>query len=298
MKARVAALVVAGVLSVSSNALAQTGVAVGASVSAGDPQPQPQPVGAVQDPALAGGAPVAPAPLRFGRGVEHSLGARFWIWNTPAWMVGLFAHVANDWSGPVTFSPGLEYVYRKGALDLVVGLQYTSLATSDPNVGLIRGRSESDVALERVESQLWTLTANVLFLWSTRINDWFEIQYGTGVGISAVGGDLYRTQVTPDASGPYASSDGSRYRECRPGERGSSGYCDNANNHYVNADGTRFSEPRLTATPSGSIPPVLPWLSIPHIALHFRPHRHFDVRVDGGFALVGFYGGLAAHYVF
>lgn len=278
MNGRVAALIAAGVLSMSTSALAQTGA------------PQSAGVAVVQSPTLAGGAAVAPAPLRFGRNVEHSLGARFWIWNTPAWMVGLFAHVANDWSGPITFSPGLEYVYRKGALDLVVGLQYTSLATSEPNVGLIRGRSENDVALERVESRLWTFSANVLFLWSSRINDWFEIQYGTGVGISAVGGDLYRTQVTPGASGGY--------EECGPRDARRTAYCDASNDHYVNADGTRFSEPRLTSSPSGSIPPVVPWLSLPHIALHFRPHRNFDVRVDGGFAVIGFYGGLATHYVF
>ena len=119
---------------------------------------------------------------------------------------------------------------------------------------------------------------------------WFEIQYGTGVGLSAVGGDLYRTQVTPSAGGGY--------QECSQAERGRTAYCDASNDHYVNADGTRFSEPRLTASPSGSIPPVVPWLSIPHLALHFRPHRNFDVRVDGGFALIGFYSGVAMHYVF
>ena len=72
----------------------------------------------------------------------------------------------------------------------------------------------------------------------------------------------------------------------------------NGEKDYVNADGTRFSEPRLTASNSGSIPPVVPWLSLPHLALHFRPHRNFDVRVDGGFAVIGFYSGLAVHYVF
>ena len=120
MNGRVVALVAAGVLSVSSNVLAQT-----ASATVHVEPPVVAGTGAVQNPGVAAGAAVAPEPLRFGRNVEHSLGARFWIWNTPAWMVNIFAHVANDWSGPVTFSPGLEYVYRKGSLDLVVGLQYT-----------------------------------------------------------------------------------------------------------------------------------------------------------------------------
>jgi hypothetical protein len=43
---------------------------------------------------------------------------------------------------------------------------------------------------------------------------------------------------------------------------------------------------------------VVPWVSIPHLSLHFRPHRYLDVRLDGGFAVVGFYGGLATHFIF
>ena len=66
MNGRVVALVAAGVLSVSTNVFAQTGG-----------------TGAVQNPGVAAGAAVAPEPLRFGRNVEHSLGARFWIWTTP-----------------------------------------------------------------------------------------------------------------------------------------------------------------------------------------------------------------------
>jgi len=226
-------------------------------------------------------------PPRFGRAVEHSLGLRTWAWNTPAWMVGLFAHVANDWSGPMTAAPALEYVYRKGALDLVVGLQYTSLSTTP---GFLRGRDENDVALERVQSNLWTLSANVLFLWTSRINDWFEIQYGMGAGVSYVGGNLNRTQVYPNAAEPGG------YAECNAPSNPRGDYCDSSNNHYRNADGTRYAEPRLGS--GGSVPPAVPWLSIPHVALHFRPHRHIDLRVDGGWAVIGFYGGLAAHYVF
>lgn len=233
-------------------------------------------------------------PPRFGRAREHSLGLRVWLWNTPSWMVGVFAHVQGDWSGPLTVSPALEYVFRNGLLDIVVGVQYLDLGTS---AGLIRGKSEADVALERVESQLWTLGVNALFLYTSRINDWFEIQYGGGVGVSYVGGDLYRNQVEPNSTG-------SGYVDCRvrpppggtPATTTGGGYCDQSNNHYVYSDGTRYSEPRSTS--GGSLPPVVPFVSLPHVALHFRPHRNVDIRVDGGFGIIGFYGGLASHFVF
>ena len=295
MNGRVAALVVAGGLSISTSASAQTGAPAQDTVA---PGVVPAGSGVVADPSLAAGRPTALEPPRFGRNSEHSIGARFWIWNTPVAFVKLFAHVENDWAGPLTVSPGLEYVYRRGALDIVVGLQYTNLATPDPNFGLVRGRNEGNVALERIESSLWTLSANVLFLWGSRINDWFEIQYGMGVGVSAVGGNLYRTQVTPrnpDGSGGY--------RECRGPGDGAAGYCDGSNSHYATFDSNgqvtgRYAERLTTDSNSGSIPPAVPWIALPHLALHFRPHRHLDVRVDGGFALIGVYGGLAMHYVF
>ncbi len=257
-----------------------------AAAQTADPGAAPPPA-AVTSETVPRPASAEPDYPRFGRAVEHSLGLRAWAWNTPAWMVGFFSHIEGDWSGPMSVSPALEYVYRKGALDLVIGVQYTSLSTG---VGFLRGRNETDVALERVQSNLWTLSANVLFLWTTRFNDWFELQYGMGAGVSYVGGTLNRTQVYPDASAPGG------YAECNAPFNPTGAYCDSSNNHYRNPDGTRYAEPRLGS--GGNIPPAVPWLSIPHVALHFRPHRHVDVRVDGGFAVIGFYGGIAAHYVF
>lgn len=224
---------------------------------------------------------------RFGRSMEHAAGLRTWFFTVPSWMVGLFANVNPEWSGATNIAIGPEYTYRRGSLDVVVGLQYTGLQAAD---GYFHGSSEGDQATERVKSSLWAFYANALFLWHVRAGDWFEFQYGAGVGLGYVGGDLYRNQV-------YRTTPGGSFADCRgplmPGTVTSSGeaYCDRANNHYGS-----YTEPYLTS--SGNIPPVIPWISLPHLALHFRPHRHFDIRLDGGFALVGFYGGAALHYVF
>jgi hypothetical protein len=220
---------------------------------------------------------------------------RAWLFNVPSWMVGLFAEIQGDWSGPLTLAIGPEYTYRRGGIDIVVGIQYTGLG-ADP--GFIHGNGETAIATERVQSSLWAVYGNALFLWHHRFNDWFELQYGVGVGLGYVGGDLYRTQVYDTGGGSYAECDNMPPPGQRPALPTRGGYCDTANNHYVYSDGTRYSEGRLTDTNSGSIPPVVPWLSLPHLALHFRPHRNVDIRLDGGFALIGFYGGLAAHYVF
>lgn len=219
---------------------------------------------------------------RFGRANEHAVGMRAWVFIMPSWMVGLFANVNPGWSGATNLAIGPEYTLRRGGLDVVLSLQYTGFQADS---GYFRGKSESDVATERVQSSLWGLYANALFLWHHRFNDWFELQYGAGVGLGYVGGDLYRTQVYPGSAGGY--------NDCTGQGSPRSDYCDFANQHY-----NGYREGRLTDTNSGSIPPVIPWISLPHLAAHFRPHRNVDVRLDGGFALIGFYTGLAAHYVF
>lgn len=234
-------------------------------------------------PAILPNAPPAEAePPRFGRSMEHSAGVRVWMFAVPSWMVGLFASVNPEWGGATNLAIGPEYTYRRGNLDVVIGLQYTGLQAAD---GYFHGSNEGDIATERVKSSLWALYANALFLWRVRPTDWFEFQYGAGVGLGYVGGDLYRTQVyrNPPPAGPY--------QDCQAQGTPDPSYCDRANQHY-----NGYTEPYLTS--NGSIPPVVPWISLPHLALHFRPHRHFDVRLDGGFALIGFYGGAALHYVF
>ncbi len=234
------------------------------------------------------GPELAPTrPPRFGRMTEHSVGLRLWAWSSPAWMVRLFAHVEPGWSGPLSVSPGVEYVYRRANFEIVAGLQYTSM-NADP--GYMHGRSEQDISLEKIDSNLWIFWANALFLWGVRPNDWFEFQFGTGVGLGYVGGSLNRTQVYRDTTGIH---------DCvampPAGTSSNGGYCDSANNHYP-TNGVAYSEPSLFTT--GSLPPAMLWLSLPHLALHFRPHRNIDVRVDGGWALLGFYGGLSTHFVF
>ncbi len=280
MKKLLGAAMAAGVLTLSPAALAQQASSGSAAMVAPDPSPAPADAPQLQFP-------------RFGRSTEHSVGFRSWMFIVPSWMVGLFANVNPEWSGVLSAAVGPEYVFRRGGLDVVLSIQYTGLGA---DAGFFRGKSEGDIANERVQSSLWGLYVNALFLWHHRFNDWFELQYGAGVGLGYVGGDLFRTQVYANGGG-YTECDARPPPGGTPGFITHGGYCDTANNHYVYSDGSRYSEGRLTDT-SGSIPPVIPWISLPHLALHFRPHRNIDVRVDGGFALIGFYTGLAAHYVF
>ncbi len=265
------ALITAALVALTSPALAQS--------NAGTAPPEGGAAGAT--------SATSAAPLRFGRDKEYSVGFRSWMFIIPGWIPGLFAYSEPGWSGVLTPAIGPEFVYRRGNLDVVVGIQYTGLQAAD---GFFHGSNEGEQATERVKSSLWGLYANALFLWNVRPTDWFEFQYGAGLGLGYIGGDLYRVQVFRNGgSGPFLDCAGPG----SPGAVAPTGvrYCDSANNHYGS-----YTEPSVFD--GGSLPRVLPWISLPHLAMHFRPHRNVDIRVDGGFALIGFYTGIAAHYVF
>jgi hypothetical protein len=126
----------------------------------------------------------------------------------------------------------------------------------------------------------------------------FEIQVGGAIGLGYIGGTLYRTEVTRDASATDPQNPGTNgWTECQ-GFSPSDPYCMNTPPHYTNnGPGMgRYVEPNWFG--GGSVPAILPWISIPQIAFHFRPHRNIDIKLEAGFGLISIYGGLSAHWIF
>ena len=46
------------------------------------------------------------------------------------------------------------------------------------------------------------------------------------------------------------------------------------------------------------VPPVVPWLALPHLALRIKPIKQLMFRVDLGFSVLGFFTGVAVNYGF
>jgi hypothetical protein len=229
------------------------------------------------------------APLNF-QGQEYSVGWRFWVMGVPRFIVTLFAHVEQPWGGALNVATGPEFVYRNRGFEISVAGMYTGYGADG---GFFRGTNEGPTSTELVKSDLWGLYLTSHFLWGIKFHPMFEFQAGVGLGLGFIGGNLYRTQAYQGAGGAF--------QEC-PGPSTQPDYCANPNNgHYPGVvsggpNGGRYVEPNWFG--GGYVPVVIPWFSLPHLALHIRPHRNFDFRVEGGFALIGFYGGLSAHYVF
>ena len=239
-------------------------------------------------------------------GATYSLGWRFWYHGVPSFIVGLFAKIEGGWGGGGGVVTGPEFVYRNGAVDIILGLQYAGYYA---DYGHLHGLNEPLTATEQIKVDLWSIQVTSHFLYGIRANRFFEFQIGAGIGAGGMTGRLNRYQAYPTSQTPSgwaacASPSGS---SMVPGAvaAGPSEPCNtNVNGHFADqvdsmGRGTGgYQENNWVTANGGYVPLILPWLSLPHIAFHIRPHRHFDIRLEGGFSLIGFYGGATAHAVF
>ena len=247
----------------------------------------------------------APAPVEPGgddpdallmrHGVDKSVGFRLWVMSVPTLIVGQFAHIEPGWPGATSVAAGPEFVYRTDGLDIVLAGMYVGYQAP---AGYFRGTNEMPNATERVESELQGIFVTAHFLKGIRFARVFELQIGAGIGVGYLFGNLYRSQAYSEDRSNSASS----WRDCDvPGGPGGAyaDYCaNNDNQHFTHPNGgaARYAEPGIFA--GGAVPTIMPWVSLPHVALHFRPIQNLDIRLEGGFAIIGFYGGGAIHFVF
>lgn len=223
-------------------------------------------------------------------GKEYSIGWRAWAMAVPNFIVNIFAHSEPGWGSGLQIATGPEFVYRNRNFDIVLGAMYVSYRA---NEGYFHGVHEGPLATERVQPSLFGMYLTAHFLWGIRFHRMFQIQIGPGLGVGFIGGNLYRTQAT--------MRDGA-WEECRM--PGAGVECGTENNHYPNQpppvgdlqNNGRYREPNWFG--GGGVPGIMPWISLPHVAFHVRPHRHFDLKIEGGYAILGFYGGGSIHYIF
>ncbi|NOY91701.1 MAG: hypothetical protein GXP55_10915 [Deltaproteobacteria bacterium] len=243
----------------------------------------------------------------------------------PSFMIDLFTQEATRARNP---GFGLEFTMRKAGFSIITSLFYQRFAVDGPFLA----NGDPPAQVEFIESDLFTVMGGVDFMWSTPINDMFSFEYGMGVGLGVVGGDLVRTEAYPDdgpgsvdgfspcvgpGTGPGAAPNGG-VQPGSPASAGGGGYCDapsgstqsvdytdrDGGRHTVrtNIDGQRGAQYHIKArrwTNGGSVPNVWFRLSLPHIALRFKPIHQFQMRVDGGFDIFsGFFVGGALAYGF
>ena len=196
---------------------------------------------------------------------------------TPGFMLNLF----TDENTPTNNSAfGLQFTYRKDNFDIVTSVYYQGYAVDGP----FRGSGDADTETEIINSELFGIMASVDLMWGTQFNDIVGIQYGFGLGLGALLGDLRRTEATPNGSGGWNACTST-----------SGGYCDD----FDGEPNSGFTGIASKWFDGGSVPNLYFRLAVPNLAIRIKPIKQLLIRVDGGFDLFsGFFTGINASYGF
>lgn len=214
----------------------------------------------------------------------YFINARFRDVILPKFMLNIFADGGRTVNVPMI---GLELTRRKDNMEMDIAVSYADYSM-DPF--LFKGKSDGPEAYENVDSSLKAVYVTMDLLYDIPIDKHgkFSFLIGGGIGLGGVFGDLNRRQVTP--TGTSIDPDNpSTARDCRPDEKGTNVYCDDSNDHYGS-----YTEPSWAN--GGSLPFVMPWISLPQVSLRIKPIKELQIRVDGGFSITGFFAGASVGY--
>jgi hypothetical protein len=189
---------------------------------------------------------------------------------------------------------GVELDVRKDRFSLVPHLAYTDYAMDDT---LFHNQGESRDAVGEwsySRSSLKALYFGIDLLWSARLHRMLDFEFGLGVGVAYVFGDLVVNWVYKDMNGRFLSSDGQRFSGCRTQADGPG--CATAD--HTGADTAKvggYIEKNWIS--GGPIPSFFARISLPILGLRWKPVRDVEMRVQAGWSLTeGPCFGLSANY--
>jgi len=211
----------------------------------------------------------------------------------PKFLMNLFVN-----EGATVFSNtiGAELDMRQDSKSLIPWIAYTSYSTGDI-LFLQKGKDPTDPnQYSVVNSGLGAIYLGIDELWSTPIADHLDFEYGFGVGLGFVFGNLQNNWVYEDPLGSLVASNGIHFRECQSEGNGLPGTsCQPAghqNSTAIKIAG--YVEPNWFQ--GGSVPVVFPHIAIPQLSLRYKPVKQVEGRLSLGFSLTGFWFGLSVDY--
>lgn len=215
------------------------------------------------------------------------LGAMYRQVIIPGFIQGLFVEGGIDGFNP---GAGLQFNWRRNNFNIIAEAWWNNAEGN----GYFRAPGDPVTDTENIDAKLWVLFVNASFMWSFPLTDWFAFELGFDIGLGFIGGTLTRNEATPSTPG------GEDYRPCTGPGDGVSGYCeapttgvcyDTNGGHYNCEEPNWFTE-------GGDTPFIIPWVTLPHIALRFKPIHQLQIRIDGGYGLYNFFFGGNVSYGF
>jgi hypothetical protein len=228
------------------------------------------------------------------------VGARYRGTVIPSFLEHLFV---NDGGTVYSNSIGAEVDFRKDQKSTIVWLQYTEYGF-DNTLFFQKNQPDEPNNYSVVSSSLKGIYVGLDELWSTPIANHFDFEYGFGLGLGVIFGNLYNDWVyqgTANIPGAIQGSNGNYYVPCNSPTDGpplsmfgtvSSCSPQAHSNSSVTKVGN-YVEPNWFN--GGSVPVVFPHIA-GQVGIRWKPIKQLQTRLDLGIALTGFWFGLSADY--
>jgi hypothetical protein len=201
-------------------------------------------------------------------------------------------------------SLAIEADIRKDGFSLIPSLMYVEYGTGDI---LFKEKSKDPTAnnYSVVNSSLKALYLGTDLLWSAKLAKNWDFEYGAGVGIGAIFGDLGNSWVYADPNGPLVASTGAHFSKCpAPAPNPPPGQPIDVNNgcipnSHTNPDPAKTgSYTEKSWANGGSKPNAFIHLALPLLGLRYKPLKQLETRIQIGMTLTGFTFGISGDYGF
>lgn len=242
-------------------------------------QPNSQPAGA----ASATPPTDAPAVTNPENEVHYGVNLRLRNVRVPQFMLDWF--VSHSADGASNYGYGLEFVRRRGTLELIFGLEYEHI-----NIGEgVYVENNKNVPGDTVDyiigpdhapggENLGWVTLDFSFMNHAVINDYVSFRYGGGAGLGILTGGLYRWDVQCGAGATNSNLEPG----CLPMDVT---YLSNGTGHTSN-DGGGGAE---SAPVKYSLPPVFPVINA-IVGLQIKPFDKAVINIEAGIRTLPFIG--------
>ena len=191
----------------------------------------------------------------------------------PSVGLDLFYDIHPNLKDTAGTSFGLEFIRRKGEVDLKLGFSFEDYTGTDGDGDQFLQTGDAIDDLEFVKNSLQIISIDINVVGSTKITDWWHLLYGAGLGVGIVRGELSRTDTfAPDPTDPNTR------RPC-------------------NGPGDPIANCLEIAVVEDSVPPAIPVLNM-LLGMRFDFSKNVAFRVEGGLRTLSVYTGAGFDFVF
>jgi hypothetical protein len=205
-----------------------------------------------------------------------------YVW-VPSFMLELFLEQAPTLGNG---SIGVIADYRsESGPTLEIGIGYTGYGFEGP----MQAKGDPETDTEWIESDLGLIHLTGSVLWKADLSEKFAFEYGVGLDLGILIGDLVRTEA-------YKS--GSEFRKCPgvvPFPDPASAYCEPPTNPIGGSDAFDQTGAHYNVV-EDRVPPVGGAFMLPHLTLRYQPIPELALKLEAAYGIVQMWLGLSVGY--